>query len=509
MAAIFSDTCELESTRKTLNQIYIESIADDVLPSERSQSWPEWVDSTSDETDPTTLSLLSWKISDEDDDYEESGVPGDKLGHLTKMFPKQTQFTLRNTLDKCQGDVGRAVDELLNRVFLNEDPEEPQIKGIDGFETGINVNEGKKKRRNRKGKAKGNENRRSASFPNENTSTPATNTWESMSYEIKHLATSLNLPEKSVASVYHRQGGALAPTIVSLLDNNAPPTASLDPTHLEELHQLSTEFGAGVKLDHLETLLKLCQENKTAVFELTEILCQHSTKPTIKVNTTSLPSTPSSLSPTNPRYRDANTNGWTIVGASYASPSNLPSPPISPRSTHRILTPYSAAQILATHSTARNEAFAKAADSHRKSRSNPLMGGAASYYANLGHHHNAQVKTIRDDIAERIVEANSKPNMLDLHGATVAQAVKIAREQTTDWWVRQMREQELSGGAGGAGWGRNAVEPFHIVTGLGRHSKDGVPQLMPAVSRMLLKENWKIQVEQGHIVVYGVSKAKR
>lgn len=512
MAAILNDTGDFDRARQTLDILRLETIIDDSIPSEGSPSWPEWGDSTSDATDPTTLSLSSWRISDEDDDDGESGVPGDKVGYLTKMFPKQTRFTLKSTLDKCQGDLERAVDELLNRVFLSEDPEEAQIKGVDGFETGIIVGGGKKKRRNRKGKANGIENyppdrQRSASFPSENASFPATNSWDSMSSKIKHIATSLNLPEKTVTSVYHRQSGALAPTIISLLDNNTPSTVSLDPAHLEQLHELSAEFGTEVKLDHLETLLKLCQENKVAVFEFAEILRRHRIKPTIKVNTTSLANSQSPLSPTR-SHLDINTNGWIAVGASYDSPSSPPSPPLSPRSSYRP-NPYSATQILTSHATARNESFAQAAAAYRKSRSNPIMGGVASYYANRGHHHNAQVKAIRDDVAERIIDSNSKPNVLDLHGATVAQAIKITRERTTDWWVRQTREQELSGGSGGAGWGRNAVEPFHIVTGLGRHSKGGVSQLMPAVSRMLMRENWKIQVEQGHIVVYGVAKAKR
>lgn len=499
VAAILNDTGDIDAVRETLNILQFETIIDDIGPDEGNQSYPEWGGSVSDETDPTTLSLSSWRISEEEDEYEESGVL-DKVGHLVRMFPKQTRFTLKSTLDKCQGDVDKAVDELLNRVFLDEDPEEARIKSIDGFDTDINANGGRKKRRNRKGKGKGSENyppnyQRALSLPNENTDSE--NHWESMSYEIKHLAASLHLSEKTVASVYHSCGRAIAPTIVALLDNNASSTLSLEPSHLEELHELSAEFGRDVKFNHLETLLKLCQENKLAVFELAEILAWHSTKPTIKFNTTSLSSASSPSSPARSHHPDIS-NGWTVVGASYASP------PTSPRSSHRPLNSHSAAQMLTAHTAARNEAFAKAAASYRKSKSSPHMGGIASYYADLGHRHNSQVHSIREIVAERLVEANSKPDMLDLHGVTVQQAIKLARERTTDWWVRQRRERELAGGAGGAGWGRKAVEPFHIVTGLGRHSKGGVPQLMPAVSKMLLRENWKIQVEQGHIVVYGV-----
>lgn len=419
------------------------------------------------------------------------------------MFPKQTQYTIKNTLDKCQGDLERATDELLNRVFLSEDLDEGTVRGVDGFDVGLSGksvnsgNNGKKKRRNRKGKGTGTENHppsdrhRAASLPNNDSGSVATQSrWDSMSHEVKHLALSLNLPEKNVQSVYHRHHGSLAPVLITLLETYSTPTVSLDPTHLNQLHELSSEFGTDVKIEHLTALLTLCRDN-TAVFEFAEILRRASTKPTIKINTTSLYAAPPP--------RSAPIDGWITVGRSSASPSSsTSSPPTSPRSSARPLA------SLSVQTAARNEAFQKAADSYRKSRSNPLMGGAAAFYSELGHTHDHQVRSLRDEAAESLVNRNSSLNMLDLHGVTVPQAVRIAKERTTDWWVRQMRERELAGGGGGAGWGGKAVVPFNIVTGLGRHSKGGVPQLLPAVTRMLMKDGWKVVVEQGHLIVYGV-----
>ena len=105
-----------------------------------------------------------------------------------------------------------------------------------------------------------------------------------------------------------------------------------------------------------------------------------------------------------------------------------------------------------------------------------------------------KAKDYANRAAEQMVNENSEEFMLDLHGVTVPQAVKIARERTTQWWVHAREE-------GGRG-----VRPLVIVTGMGKHSKDGNPRLFPAVSKMLVRENWKIRVEPGQLVVLGAAK---
>ncbi|KAI5848666.1 hypothetical protein DFP73DRAFT_337674 [Morchella snyderi] len=481
VAAILSDTESPAAARKTLGELAQLTQVDDSADSYS----PEL--SISGETDPTTYSLSSWRIEDDEDD-----TPGvrDNATFLGHMFPTLSAFSIKATLDKSQGDLARATDELLNRVFLADDPEDDVVRGVDGFDAGLNGVKGKKKAR--KGRKNGKilciENnppsqvRLTAGPANINTN-DGPSRWEEMASEISYISTALSLPEKAVKAAYHRHNSALGPTIATLLDDNSPNSAVFDPTHLAQLQDLYARFGSSVKRQHLEALLHLCGENAPAVFKLAEVLsCEP--KPTIKI-VSSIPTTPTSP-----------VNGWVTVGGPSTTRSVPNSPPVSPRFQPRPL------QNLSAQTTARNEAFAKAAASYRKSKSDHLMGGAAAFYSGVGHSHNAAVKSLREEAAQQFVSSNSTLNELDLHGATVSQGVRFARERTTDWWVRQRREQELAGG------GRREVMPFHIVCGAGRHSKDGIPHLLPAVTKMLVKEGWRVVCDHGKVVVVGVSGAK-
>ncbi|KAH8147419.1 uncharacterized protein LAJ45_08575 [Morchella importuna] len=486
VAAILSDTESPAEARKTLGELALLTQVDDSVDNNS----PEL--SISDETDPTTYSLSSWRIEDDEDDALGAKDNATFLGY---MFPSLSAFSINATLDRCQGDLARATDELLNRVFLADDPEDDVVRGVDGFDAGINGGlKGKKK--GRKGRKNGKmltlENdppssqvRLTVGSANTNTN-DAPSRWEEMASEISYLSNTLGLSEKVVGAAYRRHSSALGPTIATLLEENFPSGAVLDPTHLAQLQELSASFGGSVKRRHLEALLHLCRENTPAVFRLADVLSLEP-KPTVQIVSATTPTTPKSPRP-------IPLNGWVAVGGSSAARSVPNSPPVSPRFQQpRPL------QNLSAQTTARNEAFAKAAASYRKSKSDHLMGGAAAFYSDVGHSHHAAVKSLREEAAHQYVTANSTLNNLDLHGATVAQGVRFARERTTDWWVRQRREQELAGG------GRREVTPFHIVCGAGRHSKDGIPQLLPAVTKMLVKEGWRVVCDHGKVVVVGVS----
>lgn len=492
VAAILSDTESPAEARKTLGELAQLTQVDDSVDNNS----PEL--SISDETDPTTYSLSSWRIEDDEDDAPGARDDAAFLGH---MFPSLSPFSINATLDRCQGDLARATDELLNRVFLADDPEDAVVRGVDGFDADLNGGaKGKKKGRNgrKNGKMLTLENdpprsqvRLTAGPANANTN-DAPSRWEEMASEMSYLSNTLGLSEKVVGAVYRRHSSALGPTIATLLEENSPGGAVLDPTHLAQLQDLSASFGGSVKRQHLEALLLLCKENTPAVFRLAEVLSLEP-QPTVQIVSATTPTTPTT--PKSPR--STSLNGWVAVGGTSSSSTarSVPnSPPVSPR--FQQARPL---QNLSAQTTARNEAFAKAAASYRKSKSDHLMGGAAAFYSNVGHNHHAAVKSLREEAAHKYVTSNSTLNNLDLHGATVSQGVRFAREWTTDWWVRQRREQELAGG------GRREVTPFHIVCGAGRHSKDGIPQLLPAVTKMLVKEGWRVVCDHGKVVVMGVS----
>ncbi|RAL62633.1 hypothetical protein DID88_004479 [Monilinia fructigena] len=148
---------------------------------------------------------------------------------------------------------------------------------------------------------------------------------------------------------------------------------------------------------------------------------------------------------------------------------------------------------------ARNTAFQQASVAYKKSKSDPLMGGAAAYYSQQGRDANVRVKEAESAAADELVRSQCWSGGVDLHGVGVRDAVRIAREKVTEWWVSEEHRRA------GSGYVRaGAGEGYKIVTGMGNHSKGGRGKLGPAVARMLIKERWKVQVGSGALMVTGV-----
>ncbi|KAF8243784.1 hypothetical protein K440DRAFT_636791 [Wilcoxina mikolae CBS 423.85] len=504
IATIYYDTQSIEAARETLNilssQTTIEDNADaetdtsSPLPDHSmANSCPEWEDWRSDaETDPTTtMSMASLRI-DEDDGFGEDEELSDEMRTLHAMFPTMSKYTLNRTLEKCGGDYTRTTDELLNQAFLEEDGVEG--KGVDGFCEEVNGFRSGRKRKKQKGRTLITPQRR-MSLPPEGTenvpSAPRVSVWDKKNEEIQYLSETLGLPKGVVASKHHSTGGSLPRTVAALLDIYGGEATGDKEEHIAELDELLQEFENDVKTQHLERLLRLCKDNKAAVFNLAELLRRSLPKDGIfQINTTS-------ISPTSPRKpthailhrpQDHEEN-WTVVG------TPIRPAPVPPTYHHRPLDYTAASQVSQNFRQARNEAFQKAAASYRRSRSDKLMGGAAAFYADMGHDYNIKTKEYDDIAAERYVSENSGKDVLDLHGVTVAQALKIAKERTTQWWAETPPDERGRG-----------MKPFRIVTGLGRHSKGGEAKLAPAVTKMLQREKWDIRVGSGEILVYGVKK---
>jgi hypothetical protein len=153
----------------------------------------------------------------------------------------------------------------------------------------------------------------------------------------------------------------------------------------------------------------------------------------------------------------------------------------------------------ANHSHAASQAFNSASAAYRRGKSDRLMGGAAAYYAGLGHEHIRRAKAETSAQADALVTSQSTPTMIDLHGVSVSDAVRIAQSRTTEWW-EGLGDSRYVGGSGSRG-------SFGIVTGVGTHSRNNAPRIGPAVAKALVREGWKVQVERGEIFVTG--KARR
>ncbi|KAK0514906.1 hypothetical protein JMJ35_002285 [Cladonia borealis] len=144
---------------------------------------------------------------------------------------------------------------------------------------------------------------------------------------------------------------------------------------------------------------------------------------------------------------------------------------------------------------ARSNAFAQAQAAHRKSKSIPLMGGAASYYSSVARDAHATLRQHDSARANELVARQSRPGEVDLHGVSVSDATRIAKVEVEQWWEREGREWSREG--------KVMVGGLRIITGIGRHSDGGRGKLGPAVRAMLKREDWKIEEGEGVFEVVG------
>lgn len=400
------------------------------------------------------------------DDVEDDGKPMDEMKQLSLMFPTINSYTLKHTLDKNQNNVDNAINELLNYSFLDEEGTNENAKGISGFAEEFIV-PGKKK-----GKKKGRNVKTNFSDDESGYSTPNTSKWDDVNSQADDISNKLGIPRTHVRSALHKFGtrsAALQPLVTAHGEcSNTPETSS----HLENINKITAIYP---RLDTslVNGLLKLCKSDMVVARNYAELMDRNQTR----ILNSAVASASSSKRPVS--------LDQPLLPADWQKVANRRSLNATKVSV------WDARTIAAAHADARNEAYDKAQQAHRKAKSDRTMGGAATYYAEEGKKHALKMKDFSDFAAEQLVNENSSGNTLDLHGVTVEQAVKITRERVTAWWALPKSADSRKTGQ------------FHVITGMGRHSKNGDSRLGPAVSKMLMRERWRIQVNQGYITVLG------
>jgi hypothetical protein len=452
-------------------------------PESQSRSTPEENSRSNGVTSITTgLSEAKWDAGTELSDGSEHLSLEEKEDFLKSTFPSIHQHEISQILKKCAGVVGLAVDQLLSISFLGTDYKDdgiitsPTPRGIEAFAE----ENGNRKRKGRgKKKARTNESSRASSTrsfsPDSQSSTP--NVWASLAKDVKFICTRTTLQAQAVKSVYHAEGADLSATIRALAVKESSvyrTLQDLNPLLQTQIIDLKTDFPT-VPESQLFGLLILTQSIPSAAQELAEVMVTV-TEPVLKGK---------------------------LHGVAQYVPLDLsdnhPEASLSPPSSQIDYTNIRAAA--AAHNSAASTAFSQASAAHRRGRSDHLMSGAATYYALEGHRRAKAAKDLAAAAAEARVSASSTTTFIDLHGVSIADAVRIAKDRTEKWWegLGDSRYTPRGGAPGRAG--------FRIVTGVGRHSKNGSPRIGPAVSKMLINEGWKVVVEQGEVVVYG--KARR
>ncbi|OKL56334.1 hypothetical protein UA08_08417 [Talaromyces atroroseus] len=454
------------------------------------------------ETDITSLASDLSSVFIGSDDSKRPGIGGyiinpegslsltgltaeEKTSYLSEMFPSVTQYTIKHTLAKCDYDVDRSMDVLLNLAFFDSQcatgDEESTVfipKGVDGFSSPST--NGKRKGKSKRAKIKNSRevsNHRTLSDSAQDNTTK-TNKWDAAKQDLEfiHSRTSSVLKKETVASAYHKNHASCSETIRFLATCHAPTNASEDAVIVSQVAELAQEFSTVVPPTIMEGLLNITGHSVSAANELARAMVFRPI----------------------PQLSD-------IIRINAPAPilDENEAPKRSPAAVQRT-TPnnnYSAVQSMAeSHFAAGSIAFTQASSAYRRSKSDRLMGGAAAYYASVGRDHLERAKREASAAADGLVNSQSTADVLDLHGVSVHDGVRIANNRVCQWWEDLGDAKYVIGGTAG--------RSYKIITGAGRHSRDGTSRLGPAVGKMLAREGWKVEVGEGVLTVTGKRRSK-
>jgi hypothetical protein len=433
----------------------------------------------------TGLSELRW---DDDTtvgvDLEEMSFQ-QKQEYLKNMFTTLKPYDVLFVLKKCKGVLCRAIDELLNISSLEEEAQQSHDsqalipKGIDGFlshENGGRGRKGKSKRQSRT-----NETSRASSTASDLSEDPngPRNVWTTSKEDVDFIFSRTSLPQKLIRSTYHANAASLSATIRAIVAESSANFSTLnelDPLIQINILELKQDFQF-VSDSQLFGLLHITRNIPLAARELAEAMVS-SPEPVQSGKVAGM-------------VQYASLNEAHEIG-SHSPRSPSPWTKIDPAYTRA---------VAASHNAAAHIAYAKASAAHKRGKSDHLMNGAAAYYADVARERSTAAKASFEAAANAHVASQSTSRVLDLHGVGVADAVRIAQEKVNIWWD-SLGDTKYAPGGGGP-----ARDGYRIVTGIGRHSKYGAPKIGPAVSRMLVREGWKVEVGHGETIVYG--KARR
>lgn len=398
---------------------------------------------------------------------------------LLELFPSQNATTIAHIVRKCNGSFDTAVDVLLNHVYFdepNEGDEKVMFKSVDAFGEVSPA----QRRRQKSRKKKNFDTSIDAWSSTESLSTTSSlpNHWNTAAQDIDFLATRTNTSSKTVQSLYNRHSASVSATIAAIVEQRAnarQATTSDDPAEELNIATLASEFPS-LPLSTVAGLVRVAAPSTAHAHELAKALVSPSPRAQ-----ESAPLIGGRLVPqyTPLRIDEGSTDG------EYSSPLSATS----------AVNPLSAAAL----ANLRSNAFNSASQYHRKAGSDRLYGGAAAYYGQLGREYHSQLRAATSSQADNLVASQSSGTMIDLHGVSVADAVRIAESKAKSWW-EEVRLKESRSNAQRVGDG------LVIVTGRGAHSKDGRARIGPAVTKALMAQGWKVEVRSGELAVMGKAK---
>ncbi|PRQ78175.1 Proteophosphoglycan ppg4 [Rhodotorula toruloides] len=321
------------------------------------------------------------------------------------------------------------------------------------------------------------------------------NAWVSITSQTSLLSTLLHIPAARITSLYYKQSSSLPHTVSVLLSqlSRERPFETL-PNNFELRAQLRLIIPPSrANDDVLEMLLSATEGDLSDALDLHHFLRDLESdlgKNLTLISMLSADAPESSVTPL--ATLSGSSDGFTTVTSLRRSPT-LPRASLHP-APDRSHSYNDCAALALEYLEKRNEAFRTAARHFQKGGLGER--GAAGYWAEKGREYDRERRKWEERAAKAAVgerRAITDPNTIDLHGLTLAHALKIVDEATVSWWANARDSVSIT--------------PLRIIVGVGRHSRNNTPILAPAVTKHLDKHGWRWKWDDGPLVAGGIGTA--
>ena len=475
---------------------------------------------------------------------ENGGIPSKWLAYqdfdfdlkhalLMEMFPDLLDVVIEKTLKECNEDFSKAADQLLSLVFIGQEEvvstaDDTAVtnannvvgpKGIDGFAAELNP-KGHPKPQSRRTERKtlfrrgikpetcGLVPRATDSPGSLHVSTndfiprgpyrrdegpPRENKWHAATKNIDFITARLPMKRSVISSIYHNGNPSIAATVRAVLEKESerlmkenawegstgiPMAVNEEDVMLQARAMELTEKFPSLAPRLAYTLLRITLPLMAGVEDLAREMAKahaEAVARSSRLDIIVLPPPKIEISPPSPSRTKR-----------------------SPPSAGAVVLSTNAKKLAIQHRRIAHDLGLQASAASRKGPPGPQRGGEVIHYTDRARQHAEQAKRYENMRVNAMVEDQSTPDKLDLHGVSVRDAICITRQKVKSWWANQ-----------GEAIFDHRIRPqpaYLIVTGVGRHSKDGQAKLGPAVGKMLVREGWKVQFSGGSLTVTGIVK---
>ncbi|KAM0244416.1 hypothetical protein ACHAQJ_010762 [Trichoderma viride] len=411
-------------------------------------------------------------------EFPKPGMLETDILQLQNLFPDLQSWDIRHALLEANGVVATALDTLLSVQYFQSDtrqvnspdalliPGDSRIEAVggdscvNGYDKANMVYSENSKR---------------------NTKTLKT------PVAITYIAERLNMSAEEVSIIYAENGNSRGATIIGILDQFLIQREVEPPTSPEKeaVDGLRQKF-RNTPEEYLQVIIQITGPASPYAAELASLTNAYFSKRSMNqkldlgYRLTPLP------------HEDIEgltgtaVDTWTAGKGSSHRAVTVPSP-----GTGKDLT--RALQMSNNFQKQKQDTIASGASLHRRGASNPLYRQAAGYYTQQAREHARRAQEATSAAADILVDQQSTDRTVDLHGVSVQDGVRIARQRALSWWkgLRESRE------------GDTIDRSLTIITGLGRHNAGGISPLRKAVAAALTRDGWKLEVETGKFIIIG------